>query len=330
MNRFGIIGTNWITERFIQAAKETGEFVLTAIYSRTEQKGNEFAAKLQSDAKVYTDLEAMCASDQVDAVYIASPNSFHAEQAVRCMKMGKHVLCEKPLASNQWEVKQMIEAARTYDVVFMEAMKSTCMPGFQVIKQHLHKIGTVRRYFASYCQYSSRYDAYKQGTILNAFNPTFSNGSLMDLGVYCIYPMAALFGKPDSVQATAVMLSSGVDGAGSMLMKYEEMDAVIMHSKIVNSYAPSEIQGEEGTMVIDAISQPREIKIHYKDGRVEDLTEPALHEPMYYEALEFIQLIKEGRRESDLNPLHTSLLVAEIMDEARAQIGLQYEADLKS
>lgn len=95
--RFGIVGTNWITERFIQAAMETDEFSLTAVYSRTEDKGKAFADKYNSQPEVFTDLAQMAASDQVDAVYIASPNSLHAEQAILCMNHGKHVLCEKPL-----------------------------------------------------------------------------------------------------------------------------------------------------------------------------------------------------------------------------------------
>ncbi|WP_036632413.1 Gfo/Idh/MocA family protein [Paenibacillus massiliensis] len=325
--RFGIIGTNWITERFIQAAQETDHFSLTAIYSRTEEKGAEFAAKYNHPT-VFTGLTEMLQSDLIDAVYIASPNSFHAEQAILCMKHGKHVLCEKPMASNSRELREMIAVARENNVLLMEALKSTLMPNFTIIQENLFKIGQVRRYFASYCQYSSRYDAYKEGTVLNAFNPEFSNGSLMDLGIYCLYPMVALFGKPHTVKAVGIMLGSGVDGEGSINMLYPEMDAVVLHSKITDSYVPAEIQGELGTMVIDKINQPYDVKIHYRDGNVEDLTRPQMHEPMYYEIREFIQLIQQGARDSLVNSLECSLAVAEVMEEARKQIGLVYKADL--
>ena len=327
MIRFAIIGTNWITERFLQAAQETDQFVLTAVYSRTEEKGKAFAAKY-NNPKVFTDLEEMASSDQFDAVYIASPNSFHAEQAILCMNHGKHVLCEKPMASNATEMQEMMNVAKDNDVLLMEALKSTLMPNFKIMKDNLYKIGQVRRYFAGYCQYSSRYDAYKQGNVLNAFNPTYSNGSLMDLGIYCLYPMVALFGKPDSVHAVGVMLSSGVDGEGSMVMKYKDMDAVVMHSKITDSYLPAEIQGENGTMVIDKISQPYDVKIHYRDGTIEDISQPQLHESMYYEIQEFIRLLANGERDGSINSLATSLAVAQVMEDARRQIGLQYPADL--
>lgn len=327
--RFGIIGTNWITERFIQAAMETEQFVLSAVYSRSAEKGAAFASKYDHPPAVFTDLQEMASSDVLDAVYIASPNSFHAEQAILCMNHGKHVLCEKPFASNVDEVRRMIAAAQENDVLLMEALKSTLMPNFKAIKDNLYKLGRVRRYFASYCQYSSRYDAYKQGTILNAFNPEFSNGSLMDLGVYCIYPMVALFGKPDAVQAVGVLLSSGVDGEGSMVLRYPKMDGVIMHSKISHSYVPAEIQGENGTMVIDKINQPYDVKIHYRDGTVEDITQSQTHESMYYEVQEFIELLEAGKRDSVINSLENSVITAEIAEEARRQIGLRYPADDK-
>ncbi|GGI47064.1 putative oxidoreductase YulF [Paenibacillus marchantiophytorum] len=328
MIRFAIIGTNWITEEFIHAARETGEFDLTAVYSRTEEKAAEFAQKFEISHR-YTDLDAFVQSKEFDAVYIASPNSLHAEYAIHCMNHGKHVICEKPAASNTAELTAMVEAARSNQVVFMEALKSTLMPNFKVIQDNLHKLGKVRRYFASYCQYSSRYDAYKQGTVLNAFNPIFSNGSIMDLGIYCIYPLAVLFGAPDRIKANGVLLESGVDGEGSLLLGYKEMDAVIMHSKISSSYLPTEIQGENATMVIDKINQPEKVEIRYRDGSVEVLTQEQHARTMRYEAEEFIRLIHNGTLESETNSHANSLITVGILDEARKQMGLVFPADQK-
>ncbi|MGG1481679.1 Gfo/Idh/MocA family oxidoreductase [Bacillus smithii] len=326
MIKFAIIGTNWITEEFIKAAKEVPDFSLKAVYSRTEEKAKEFAAKVGAEL-TFTNLEEMAKSDEIDAVYIASPNSFHAEQAILLMNHGKHVICEKPMASNTKEVQAMIEAAQQNNVVLMEAMKTTLLPNFQAIRKHIHKIGKIRRYFASYCQYSSRYDAYKQGTVLNAFNPKFSNGSLMDLGVYCLYPMVVLFGKPLNVKANSVKLETGVDGEGSVILDYGEMDAVVQYSKISNSYIPAEIQGEEGSIIIDAIHTPQKVEIRYRDGRIEDITETQDHHPMYYEAKEFIELIQNGKQQSEINSLQHSLTTIEIIEKARKQTGIVFPAD---
>jgi scyllo-inositol 2-dehydrogenase (NADP+) len=326
--RFGIIGTNFITVQLLDSVKNLSDFVLTAVYSRTEEQAKEFAAKYRVEV-TFTNLEQMAKSDKLDAVYIASPNSFHASQAITFLKNGKHVLCEKPLASNTKEIVEMQKAAKENNVLLMEAMKSTLTPNFKAIQENIHKIGKVRRYIANYCQYSSRYDAYKQGTVLNAFKPEFSNGSLMDLGVYGIYPLVVLFGNPISVKATGVMLESGVDGEGSILMQYKDMDAVVLHSKISNSYIPSEIQGEEGSIIIDKISTPEKVDIRYKNGTIETISQIQEQPHMYYEVEEFINLIKRGKTESEINSFVNSKITAEITEEVRKQIGLVFPADEK-
>lgn len=271
----------------------------------------------------------MAVSQEIDAVYIATPNSYHAEQAILFLQNGKHVLCEKPLAVNATEVARMIQAAKDHNALLMEAMKSTLLPNFKVIQDNLHKIGPIRRYFASYCQYSSRYDKYKEGIVLNAFNPEFANGSLMDLGVYCLYPLITLFGEPKEVKATGIMLDSGVDGEGSVILKYDDKDAIVMYSKITNSYLPSEIQGEKGSIMIDKIHTAEKVEIHYTDGTVEQLTVDQSHPAMYYEVKEFIELINRGKTESDTNSYKNSYTTIQVLDKVRDEIGLVYQSDHK-
>ena len=329
MVRFGVIGTNWITEQFIEALKEVEGSEVVAVYSRTKETAAAFSAKF-SIPDIYTDLTEMATSANVDAVYIASPNAFHAEQAILCMNHGKHVLCEKPIASNATETQAMIAVAEENKVLLMEALKTTFFPNFQAIREALPKIGRIRRYVGGYCQYSSRYAAYLQGTVLNAFNPAFSNGALMDLGIYCLHPLVSLFGKPAALKANAVLLDSGADGEGSILLDYGEKDAIIFYSKITDSSLPSEIQGEKGNIVIDKINLPQHVAIHYRDGTVEDISRPQLENEMYYEVEEFVALIATGKTESTINTYANSLIVSEIMEAARKQTGIVFPADKKS
>lgn len=326
MVRFGVVGTNWITEAFISGAKNHKDFQLAAVYSRTEKKALEFAEKFGVE-RTFTSLEEMAQSDAIDAVYIASPNSLHASHAITFMKNGKHVICEKAIASNGRELDEMIQTAKQQNVVLMEALKSTLMPNFKAVQENLHKIGKVRRYFASYCQYSSRYDAYKEGNVQNAFNPAFSAGSLMDIGIYCIYPLVVLFGEPKGIQANGYVLDSGVDGEGSLLLKYDDMDAVIMFSKITNSSVPSEIHGEDGNIRIDKINSPEKVEVLYRDGRMEDLSREQITDNMFYEAEEFITLIQQGQLESVNNSLEHSRITMNILDEARRQMGVKFPSD---
>lgn len=324
--RVGVIGTNFITDWVIAGGREDARFELAAVYSRTQEQADLFAAK-HHIPHTFTSLEEMAASPLVDAVYVASPNFLHASQSILMMQHGKHVLCEKPVASNVKELKMMIEAARKYHVVLMEAMKSTLTPNFLSVRDNIPKIGTVRRYFSSYCQYSSRYDKFREGIVLNAFNPELSNGALMDIGVYTIYPMVVLFGRPDTIHATGIRLSSGVDGQGAVQFGYKNMNASVIYSKIANSSLPTEIQGEEGNITLNRINIIGDVRLDYRLGGSETLSQPAVQNEYYYEVKEFIDLIVSGKQESAVNSHEHSLITMEIMDEIRRQLDVVYPAD---
>ena len=333
--RFGVVGTNFITDWVIAGAREEERFELAAVCSRTQERGAEFAAK-HNIPHIFTSLDDMVQSDIIDAVYIASPNYKHAEQSILAMSHGKHVLCEKPIASNAREARAMVAASHKYGVTLMEAMKSTLSPNFIAVKDNLHRIGTPRRYFASFCQYSSRYDKFKEGTVLNAFRPELSNGAMMDIGVYTIYPMVALFGRPQAINAQGIVLSSGADGQGAVNMQYEGMNATILYSKIANSHLPAEIEGEEGNILIDRIQTPVDVRFYPRQAPAsgqEKRTEGEIlgvedsHNEYYHEVKEFIDLVQSGRMESEINSHEASITTMEIIDEVRRQLGVHYPAD---
>ncbi|WP_142826728.1 Gfo/Idh/MocA family protein [Planococcus soli] len=298
--KFGIIGTNWITDRFIKAAKQHPEFTIGAVYSRAMETGSAFAAKHEVE-NVYTDMKEMFSSGDIEAVYIASPNAYHAEQSILAMEHGIHVLCEKPAVTSVEEMDRVINASNAHKITYVEAMKSTVTPSFLNLKKNLDKIGPVRRFVFHYNQYSSRYDNYKNGIIENAFKPELGNGAKMDLGVYGIAPVIHLAGPPESAMKNNYVLSTGADGQGSMILTYPDMEAIIMYSKISDSFMPSEIQGENGIIEIDRISDPKNITIKYRDGSTEDLSVAHEFDTMYYELAEFMDCVKNGQLESAIN-----------------------------
>lgn len=326
--KLGIIGSGNIVKSFLDAVREVDSCEIYAFYSRSIDIAKDFQNQYEIP-NIYTDLDEMSQDPELDAIYIASPNALHYSQSIKFLKNKKHVLCEKAFASNSKQVTSMIQTAKDNNVLLMEAMRLTVVPNFLQVKNNLHKIGTIRRYFASYCQYSSRYDKYKEGIVLNAFKKELSNGALMDIGVYCIHPIVSLFGKPNKLIANSQMLESGVDSQGTVVFDYDNMEGTVMYSKISNSSIPSEIQGEKGTIVIDKINTFNNVKIIYRDGSIEDLTVSQKENDMYYEINEFINLIKEKKKSSNLNTLENSKLVMDIMDEIRCQIGLEYPADFE-
>ena len=111
MLRFGTIGSGWIVDEYIHGAKDSGLWELTAVYSRTAERAQAFAQK-HGAPLWFTDLEEMAASPQIDAVYIASPNALHFEQCRLFLERGKHVLCEKPMATTLADCEAMAAAAR--------------------------------------------------------------------------------------------------------------------------------------------------------------------------------------------------------------------------
>lgn len=325
--RFGLIGTNTITEKWLAGARQDERFILSGITSRDDRTAADFAAR-HDIPNIFASLEDMASSPLVDAIYIATPNAFHAKQAVLCMDHGKHVICEKPIASNARELATMTEAAKRNKVVLMEAMKPTLSPNFGIVRDTLAHIGKLRRYFGSYCQYSSRYDSFKEGTVLNAFRRELSNGALMDIGVYTIYPMVVLFGKPKGIKAQGSLLSTGVDAQGSVLFDYGDMEASVIYSKVAQSILPTEIQGEKGIITLDKIGQIDKVFLTENGKATQDISSTETLDHFYYEVREFIDTVLDpGKTESAVNSLSNSMIVMEIMDEIRAQVGVHYPAD---
>lgn len=158
--RFGIVGTGRISDWVLKGAVMEPRFEAAAVCSRSRESGKAFA-EAHGIAKVYTDIDEMASDPEIDAIYIGTPNSTHHDLAILCMNRGKHVLCEKPMGANAKEVKEMAEAAKASGVMLMEAMISTLCPNFVAARARLAEMGNVRHYFASFCQYSSKYDLVK-------------------------------------------------------------------------------------------------------------------------------------------------------------------------
>ena len=97
MLRFGTIGSGWICDEYIHGAKDSGLWELTAVYSRTKERAEEYARR-HGAKYAFTNLEEMAASDCIDAVYISSPNALHYEHSKAFLERGKHVICENPCA----------------------------------------------------------------------------------------------------------------------------------------------------------------------------------------------------------------------------------------
>ncbi|MGY0692033.1 Gfo/Idh/MocA family protein [Virgibacillus sp. FSP13] len=325
--KFGTIGTSWITDTFIDAANEADNFKLAAVYSRTEDKAKQFAEK--HDAPHYfTDLRKMAASNELDCVYISSPNSLHFEQAVLFLKHKKHVICEKPIFSNTTELQEAHRIAEENEVYLFEAMRNIHSPNFLRLQENMKEIGTVRSMMLQRVQYSSRYDKYLAGEVPNIFSAEFSGGAIVDLGVYPLTIAVALFGKPQRVAYFPVKLESGVDGNGTLVLVYPDFTCTIVCSKISNSYNPNEIHGEKGTLLFGdtgTLTDQALIKTH-SDEKV--LLETVVNDhDMVYEINHFRKIIETANDREYKALKELSYLVLSITEEARKQSGIVFAVE---
>ena len=326
--KIGMIGTNFISDDFCEAAAQVPGAELFAVYSRKQETGGAFAAK-HGIPRVYTDYDRFLGSD-LDAVYVASPNFAHCAQTLKALDRKKHVLCEKVMAVNEQEVRSMIDCARQNNVVLLEAMRPDFDPAYDLIEQNLPRIGKLRRATFEFCQYSSRYDSFRDGIIQNAFNPELGNAAVMDIGVYCIHSLVRLFGAPKNVKAFSTKLSNGFDGSGIVLLEYEDMTAEAVYSKIAVSVNPSVLQGEDGSIMIDYISKPESVSLRLREsardtlagGTIEKLPYTPVKNNMIFEIQEFLKLVE--KKEADHKYLKYSLDTIRVLDEVRRQTGIRF------
>lgn len=268
--RLATIGTSLISGNLLDAAKEVSGIDYIGTFSRDKSRAESFT-NLHEGTKSFGSLDEIIADPDVDAIYIASPNACHYKQAIECIRAGKNVLIEKPICANRFEVQQLFAAANLHHVISTEAIRPVHDPAWAAIAREIPKLGVLRRATLRFGRYSSRYDDVRSGRQTNIFDTRMASGALMDMGIYPIEVMCALFGAPKTVQAAPVMITDAhtqstggaIDGAGSLICTYGShrdfpgLIVEISYSKISNDYLPSQIEGENGTITIDAVSAPK-------------------------------------------------------------------------
>ncbi len=327
---YAIIGTGWIAKAFADGMKIASGISPYAVYSRTEEKGRSFASSVGAE-KVFTNLEEMACSEEIEAVYIASPNAFHYAQSKLFLEHGKHVICEKPITVEPEEFEELFSLAKSKKLVYMEAIMMMHFSNRKVIENALKKLGKITTARIDFSQLSSKYPALKRGELPNIFNPEMATGSLMDLGVYNVYFALYYFGIPERVTSTAFILETGADGAGTAVLHYPDKQVTLTYSKLGQSRTGTEIYGDEGTLFVESISKLTNVKFIHNDGTEETVAgDTEKEEVMSGEAGDFLKYISdyEGNKEAYFACAETALSVSRIMKEIRLQNGIKYTSEI--
>lgn len=293
MIKFGIIGTNWITQQFVDAAHESGLYQLSDVYSRHLDTAKTFAEKNGATA-TFDDLTAFFEQGQFSTVYIASPNSLHFEQAKMAIKAGKHIIVEKPAFENLGEMAKIEELLEQHpEVLYFEAARNIHTPNFAAIQAQVKKLPVVQGANLTYMKYSSRYDNVMAGEEPNVFSLNFGGGALQDLGVYPVYVAVALFGMPNQVNYFPSLIQTGVDGKGVAILQYPEYNVTLNFGKTSNSVMPSEIYGLKDTIVIDDAGEITDVSYIDAKGDRETISQPVTQNQMLPEARDFARVINQ-------------------------------------
>ena len=261
--RVGTVGTSKIMRIIQDAMRSVKGFGCSVVYSRDLERAKRFAREMEEAGSgplgVCDSLSALADREDVDVVYLASPNILHYEQAMQVMKAGKSVIIEKPVATAQWKMRELYRTAVKNDVMFLEAISTLFMPNYLKLKAEvLPRLGKLKNVRIGYGRYSSQYDAYKRGDNPNVFSPVMEGGAMNDMGIYCIHMAVDLFGEPDEAACVRQYGPDGADLADSATLRYrvhefgeDGLTVQIETSKIENIPCGCWIEGENGSFVFN-------------------------------------------------------------------------------
>ncbi|WP_077302713.1 Gfo/Idh/MocA family protein [Virgibacillus pantothenticus] len=322
--KFCTIGTSWITEAFIDAANRSGDAQLAAVYSRKLETAQAFANK-HGAVKAYTDITEILEADECDFVYIASPNILHPDHIKIAIQSGKHVFCEKPMVFTDKQWQEIAQLSKAHQVFVFEGFRHLFSPNYQRLKKELTNIGAIRSALLQYGQYSSRYDKYREGAEPNVFSPQFAGGALMDLGVYPLSMAIDLFGQPKDFSYYPVLLKNGIDGSGTMVLTYDGFIVTLLCSKITNAFMQSEIHGEDGTLIMDAIAPISQLQLHdRKTAQINELANEQYEADMVFEIQAFVEMVSENNWQLHDSYLERSRTIAQLTEKMRKENGIHF------
>lgn len=326
--KLGIVGTGMIVQMVAPHLADWGvEVTAVAGTPRSMDQVVDIINKYGAEGcAAYDDFNKMVADPNVDTVYVAVPNFLHATVSRAAFSAGKNVICEKPLASNAAEAAALVEEAQEAGVFFWEAVVTTRQPNFKLVRDELlPRIGDVKIATVNYSQYSSRYDAFRAGQVLPAFDPAKAGGAIMDIGLYALTYALGLFGEPKSF-AYHANVERGIDTSGVVTLDYDGFEAVAVCSKD-SGFTQTVIQGTEGYLISHtAPNMCGPVTLHLNDGTEEtfDRSYPVMWEG---EFRHFLDQVERDDLEGCYNELKTSLLVSRVQTEARIGAGVHFPTD---
>ncbi|MBQ3975322.1 MAG: Gfo/Idh/MocA family oxidoreductase [Lachnospiraceae bacterium] len=312
MIRWGILGGGNIARRFAQSMEDVSGSRITAVSCRSREKAEDFAGRYGIE-RAFGSHESLLEDDQVDAIYLALPHGLHCLWAVRALEAGKAVLCEKPAAMSEEEVRLIAGTARECGVLFMEAMKTRFIPAYREVRRRIGEgaIGEVVSVETSLCN----------AMPFDSARPTYhtdpsQGGALLDVGIYCAcYLEDFLQGEP-VLKDLKAEFQGGVDFYADAELAFPSG-----RGRLTCAFDRAEprralITGTKGKILVEELHRPREFTVFTGAGE-EKVLIPYEVDDFYGEIVHFADCLKEGRKESPVMPFDASIRCARILDRIR-------------
>ncbi|MGH9129718.1 MAG: Gfo/Idh/MocA family protein [Acidimicrobiales bacterium] len=318
--RWGVLGATSTVARaaVLPALRSSPTARLVAVASLSKAPGtyDGFGA-----ARALATYEEVLADPDVEAVYVPLPNSLHRPWVIAAAAAGRHVLCEKPLATSQPEAELIAGACEAAGVVLMEAYMTPFHPRSAAMAALVAggRLGELRFAHAAFTGVLSSPDDHR-------WRPEMGGGALLDLGVYCLAPILAAAGRPPrSLAASATLTTSGVDAsfsgwldmgeglAGAIECSFEATER--QHLEVVGTNAAANIH-----MAFTPGPGDTGIKLRHRDGSTERI-EAGGADP-YLGMVEHFADVIRGRATMSRGPAASASL-AGVLDDLAVAAGLR-------
>jgi dihydrodiol dehydrogenase / D-xylose 1-dehydrogenase (NADP) len=319
--RWGILGPGSIARSFATGLKSIPDAELYAVGSRSQEKADKFGDEYGA-SKRYGSYEALVNDPDVDAIYIATPHSFHYEHGLLSLNAGKATLIEKPFTINEREAAELAQRSRELNVFLMEAMWTRFLPVIVKLNE-LAKSGAIGEPRMLSADFGFRAGVNPEGRL---FNPALGGGALLDVGVYTISLASMLFGSPTALTGLATLGETGVDEQSAMILAYEKGELAVLSTAIrTNTVHEAILYGTEGRIRVDSPWWiPKRLTVH-RDGKDTEVLDLGYEGNGYnYQAIEVANCVRAGKIESDIMPLNETVIIMKSTDTLRAQWGVKY------
>lgn len=322
--RWGIIAPGKIANKFASDFSLVHNHAIISVASTNIVRAKLFADKYKLSS-YYGDYKEMLEKEKLDIVYIASPHSFHFEQAKLCLDMGISVLCEKPVTIHSAQLKYLLSLAAEKKLFFMEALWTVFLPTFTKIFERIHNgdIGTIIGVKADF-GFQMPFDPESR-----LFNPSLGGGSLLDIGIYPLLLATLCLGYPEEIKALATLTELKVDDEMMAILRYKKKGLAQIQSTIrANTPTEAFIFGENGSIwVPERWIDSQKFHVLNLNGHEDVIHSPWEGFGYQFQILAVEKCLAQGLLENPLVPHSLSIQLMNQMDEIRKQTGIAYPED---